>query len=100
MTYFLKRGMVFHMKTTLIIPDPIFRDLKHRAAERGETLSALVSEYLRQGLRESRKLQGPFRFPTFSAGLPKVDVADRQALYDVLDAERDARLYRRAGKKG
>jgi len=46
--------MVFHMKTTLIIPDPVFRNLKRRAAERNETLSALVTEYLVQGLRETR----------------------------------------------
>ena len=45
------------MKTTLIIPDPVFRDLKRHAAERGETLSALVTECLRQGLREDRKSQ-------------------------------------------
>ena len=87
------------MKTTLIIPDPVFRDLKHRAAERNETLSALVTEYLVRGLRETRKPNHPFRFPTFSAGLPKVDVADREALYDLLDGERDARLYGRARKK-
>jgi hypothetical protein len=34
--------------------------------------------------------------PSFNAGRPLVDVANRDALYDVLDAERDERLY---GKK-
>jgi hypothetical protein len=29
-----------------------------------------------------------------------VDVADREALYDLLDREPDARLYGRARKKG
>ncbi len=88
------------MKTTLIIPDPVFRDLKRHAAERGETLSALVTECLRQGLREDRKTKRPFRFPTFSAGgPPRVNVADREALYSLLDADRDARLYGRPRKK-
>jgi hypothetical protein len=91
--------MVFRMKTTLMIPDPIFRDLKRRAAERNETMSALVTEYLVQGLRETRKPKRPFHFPTFSAGPPQVDVADRETLYDLLDAERDARLYGRSRKK-
>jgi hypothetical protein len=91
--------MVFRMKTTLIIPDPVFRDLKRHAAERNETMSELVTEYLVLGLRETRKPKRPFRFPTFSAGPPKVDVADREALYDLLDAERDARLYGRGRKK-
>jgi hypothetical protein len=82
-----------YMKTTLIIPDPIFRDLKRRAAERDETMSALVTEYLVQGLRQARKPKRRFRLPSFSAGRILVDVANRDALYDVLDAERDERLY-------
>jgi hypothetical protein len=92
--------MVFHMKTTLVIPDTIFKDLKRRAAERHETMSALATEYLLMGLRESRKPRRPFRLPSFKMGLPKVNLADREALYDVLDAERDARLYRRRKRKG
>jgi len=88
------------MKTTLIIPDPVFRDLKRKAADRKETMSALVTQFLVQGLRESRKPKQPFCFPTFSAGPPKVDVADREALYDLLDREPDTRLYGRARKKG
>jgi hypothetical protein len=92
--------MVFRMKTTLMIPDPVFRDLKRRAAERDETLSGLVTEYLVRGMRETGDPKRPFRFPTFSAGQPKVDVANREALYDLLDGKRDVRLYRRGGKKG
>ena len=56
------------MKTTLIIPDPVFRDLKRRAAERNETLSALVTEYLIQGMRDARKPKRRFRFRTFKMG--------------------------------
>jgi hypothetical protein len=90
--------MVFHMKTTLIIPDSVFRSLKQRAAERGETLSILVTECLRQGLAESRRPKRPFRLPSFSGGRLLVDVANRDALYDVLDAERPA--LRQGKKKG
>ena len=99
MTSFRIVCMVLHMKTTLVIPDPVFRDLKRRAAERNETMSALVTEYLVQGLREARKLKRPFRLPSFKMGPAKVNVADREALYDVLDAERDARLYGRLRRK-
>jgi hypothetical protein len=88
------------MKTTLIIPDPVLRNLKRRAAELNETMSALVTEYLVRGMSEAPKPKHPFRFPTFSAGPPKVDIADREALYDLLDGERDTRLYGRAKKKG
>jgi hypothetical protein len=90
--------MVFHMKTTLIIPDPVFRDLKRRAAERGETLSTLVTECLRQGLSVSRRRKRPFSLPSFSVGRLLVDVANRDALYDVLEAERTA--PRQGRKKG
>jgi len=87
------------MKTTLIIPDPVFRDLKRRAADRKETMSALVTEFLVQGLRSRREPRRPFRFPTFKMGPPRVNVANREELYEVLEAERDARLYGRVGRK-
>ena len=91
--------MVFHMKTTLIIPDPVFRDLKRQAIERGATLSELAAELLRKGLAERPKPARLPPLPSFSAGRLLVDVANRDALYDVLDAERDARLHgRRRGK--
>jgi len=85
--------MVFHMKTTLIIPDPVFRDLKKRAAERDTTLSELATEYLRRGLHERPKRTRLPRLPSFSAGPAKIDIADREEIYRVLDAERHARLY-------
>jgi hypothetical protein len=83
------------MKTTLIIPDPVFRDLKRKAADRKETMSALITEFLVLGLRETRRPKRPFRFPTFKMGPPKVNVANREELYEFLEAERDARLYGR-----
>jgi len=38
------------MKTTIVIPDPLFRKVKSRAAERGQTLKQLVTEALREKL--------------------------------------------------
>ena len=38
------------MKTTLEIPDPLFRRAKSRAAERGQTLNELVTEALQEKL--------------------------------------------------
>jgi hypothetical protein len=85
--------MVFHMKTTLIIPDPVIRDLKRHAAKRGTTMSELATELLRKGLANRPKAPGLPPLPSSNAGRLLVDVANREALYDVLDAERDARLY-------
>ncbi|CAN5342272.1 hypothetical protein BH20GEM2_BH20GEM2_19620 [soil metagenome] len=88
--------MVFHMKTTLIIPDPVFRELKRRAVERGETMSNLVTEFLRRGLAEKPKAKELPPLPVFHGmGEPLVDISNSEELYEVLDGERDARLYGR-----
>jgi hypothetical protein len=38
------------VKTTLEIPDPLFRKVKSKAAERGQTLKDFVAEALREKL--------------------------------------------------
>jgi hypothetical protein len=38
------------MKTTIEIPDPLFRRAKSRAADRGQTLKELVTEALQEKL--------------------------------------------------
>lgn len=78
--------MIFHMKTTLIIPDQIFRELKRLAARRRETLSSVVEETLRRGLavREPEPVEP---LPVYSMGEPRVDVADRDALYRVMEGQ-------------
>ena len=85
--------MVFRMRATLNIPDPVLRDLKRHAAKRGTTMSELATELLRKGLAGRPKPHRLPPLPSFNAGRPLVDVANRDALYDVLDAERDERLY-------
>ena len=40
------------MKTTLEIPDPVFRQAKAKAAERGQALKAFVTEALQEKLSE------------------------------------------------
>ena len=85
--------MVFHMKTTLIIPDPVFRDLKRQAAERGTTLSELAAEFLRQGLRAKPMRRRLPRLPSFKMGPPLIDITSRDEIYRVLDLDR-LRLYR------
>lgn len=91
--------MVFHMKTTLVIPDLVFRELKKRAIDRNTTVSELATEYLRQGLDGPPKPRRMPRLPSFSAGPALIDVANREEIYRVLDAERHARLYGRAKRE-
>lgn len=94
--------MVCHMKTTLNIPDPVMRELKEEAARRGTTMSALVEAGLRRLLIESRSERRSAdelpELPSWNSGGMLVDVSDRDALYDLLDEERDG-LYRRTSER-
>jgi hypothetical protein len=78
--------MFFHMRTTLIIDDQLFRELKRRAADEGRTLSDVTQEVLRRGLEErSARRARPPKLPSFAMGSPAVDLADRDRLFDLLD---------------
>lgn len=79
--------MIFHMRTTLVINDALFRRMKRIAAEQGRILSDVTQEMLRRGLEPPRgpTRRKPVRLPTFSMGPPAMDVADRDALYEALD---------------
>jgi hypothetical protein len=77
--------MVFHMKTTLNISDPVMVALKERAARTGRTMSEMVEEGLRLVLRRTPGRARLPRLPTFNSGGALVDVADREALYRALD---------------
>lgn len=39
------------MRTTIDLPDPLFRELKTRAAQQGDKLKDLVAKYIETGLR-------------------------------------------------
>ncbi len=47
------------MKTTIEIPDPLFRKAKSRAAERGQTLKQFITEALQARLAGSPHMAGP-----------------------------------------
>ena len=49
------------MKTTIEIPDPLFREIKKVAAERGTTIKILLETALRQMLKGSGGKQGVFK---------------------------------------
>ena len=55
------------MKTTLEIPQDLFRDAKATAAKRGITLKKLFTEALEEKLRAPDEVQGKARFKYFGA---------------------------------
>lgn len=75
------------MKTTLNLDDQLLREAKKRAAEEGTTLKRFVEEALRDALTEAPPAEPyVFDFPVVDGGGPPlVDVADREALYDLLE---------------
>jgi plasmid stability protein len=75
------------MKTTLLLPDPLFLRIKQRAAAEGRTLSSLVLELLTKGLSEPEPKRPLPALPTFDTGRILVDVADRDALYEAMEGE-------------
>jgi hypothetical protein len=78
--------MVFHMKTTLIIADKVMVRLREEAARRGETISELVEAALRLLLEPPLEAKGePPPLLSFDGGGALVDVADRDALYKVME---------------
>ena len=76
--------MVFHMKTTLSISDATMRAVKREAARRGQTMSELVESALRQTLGQSKPVGKLPPMPAFSSGGSRVDVSDRNSLYDAM----------------
>ena len=59
------------MKTTLEIPDLLFRKAKSKAAERGQTLKQLVTEALQEKLAAEAKTQSTSE-PAWMKGFGKL----------------------------
>jgi len=84
-----QREAVLMKRTTLIRHEKTFADIKRVAAEERRTVSDVVDELLRTGLArypdgKARKLPP---LPTYSMGQARVDISDREALYDLMDGE-------------
>ena len=77
--------MVFHMKTTLTIDDTVMKALKREAATSGRTMSELVETALRMLLQNPRPRADAPDLPVFDGGSARVDIANRDALYDLME---------------
>ena len=76
------------MRTTLVIPDAVYRRAKQAASERGCTLSELFTESVEIQLAKSEKVsekKKAYRIRPVSMGVPRVDLNDREALYRALE---------------
>ena len=78
------------MRTTLNLPDALAEEVGKRAAAEGRTFTSLVVEGLRAVLARTEAPAGPAsRLPAYGRGDGKVlvDITDREALWEVLDAD-------------
>ncbi len=85
LTYPCIARMVFHMKTTLNIDDTVMDRLRRESARSGRTMSELVETALRQLLQRRSAAPELVPLPSFDSGGALVDVADREALYRVME---------------
>jgi len=77
--------MVCNMKTTLNISDVTIGQLRREAARQNRTMSELVEAALRALLQpRNRKTELP-PLPEFSTGGARVNIANRDALYEVME---------------
>lgn len=77
------------MRTTIDIDAPVLADLKRLGQDRHIPMGRLVSELLGRALREAEPLR-PARVAFAWIERPmnaKVDLADREALYEAMDGE-------------
>ena len=77
------------MKTTLNVDETVMQRLREEAARRGMTMSALVEAGLRRVLAEPDPSGGqPDKLPplpVWRSGGFRVDIANREELYRILD---------------
>ena len=83
--------MLVCMRTTLMLPDDLYRQVKRAAADGDRTVTSFVEEALRAALTRhadaAHAPHEPYRVaPTGSGGLlPGVDLTDTAALLDAME---------------
>jgi hypothetical protein len=87
--------MVFHMKTTLNIADPVMARLRREAARQRRTMSELVETALRLLFRTQKRPTELPSLPTFKSGGHLVNVDDRDALYRAMEETPETGTVRR-----
>ena len=83
--------MLICMRTTLILPDDLYREVKRTAATTDRTMTSFVEEALRAALarQHGARAKDSKRYRVGATGVgglqPGVDLTDTAALLDVLE---------------
>jgi hypothetical protein len=62
------------MRTTVRIDDDLLRQIKDRAHRENRSMTALLNDALRRGLRPEQATLKPFKQKTYDMGPPKIDL--------------------------
>ncbi len=74
------------MKTTVNLDDQLLREAKMQAATEGTTLARFVEEALKSALTaRGAPARQELRWVVVDGGPPRVDIADRNALYEFME---------------
>jgi len=74
------------MKTTLHINPILMKTLKAEAARQERTMSDMMEEAIRRLLTQKRSTPKPAPLPSFDLGVARVDISNRESLYDVMNS--------------
>jgi len=75
-------------RTTVALDDRLFERIRARARKERRQFQACVNELLALGLAAKVERKGKTTaLPRFSLGQASVDLADREALHDLLESE-------------
>ncbi len=73
-------------RTTLALDERLFARVRQKARREGKKLQECVNELLALGLQAQERGSGEGALPVFDLGHAVVDVADRDALYDLMES--------------
>ena len=73
------KGMLSHMnrRTTLVLDDSLYSELKALAAREGRTLTEVIERTLRGGLGRGRARRTRVKLPSYDLGPFLIDPGDR-----------------------
>jgi hypothetical protein len=85
----IRRSTLGHMRTTIRLPDELYRAVQARAAEQGRTVTSFIAQSVREQLaKPSVPSEGPaFSIKPFSGNgtLPGIELADSASLLERME---------------
>ena len=90
------------MRTTVDIDSPILGEVKQLAKQEGKSLGRMVSELLARALGDTGAPKRAVKRQTWKARPmnARIDLSDREAIYEAMDGEETTGNTRRVAKEG